>query len=237
MTPGEPAIPDESRTDDLSASGISRLARRVYADAGPMTRLMGAHRTRICPLEVVAASVPPGASVLDIGCGSGLMLLALAHAGRIDRGHGFDASEGAIKAAKGAVERMDGDAGRRVEFEHRRVEQGLPEGARDVVMMIDVMHHVAAGARRGLIAEAASRVRPGGRFIYKDMCDRPRWRATMNQLHDLVMARQLIRYCPVEDVDRWAREEGLTLIESRDDTRLWYGHELRVFERTGGGGA
>jgi len=61
--------------------------------------------------------------------------------------------------------------------------------------------------------------------------DRPRWRALANQAHDLVMARQLIRYCPVEDIEAWAAEESLALVHRADATRLWYGHELRVFER------
>ncbi len=216
---------------DLSARGIADLGGDLYRDAGPLTRVMCRHRTRICPLELVAAQVPPGASALDIGCGTGLMLNALAAGGQISAGLGFDASPGAISAATAAAARLGPRGATPPAFEHRRVEQGVPEGGFDVVMLIDVMHHVHPAARRGLIADAASRVVPGGRFIYKDMVDRPRWRALANQAHDLVMARQLIRYCPVEDVEAWAGEHALTLVHSSDDSRLWYGHELRVFEK------
>ena len=76
----------------------------------------------------------------------------------------------------------------------------------DVVMMIDVLHHVADPGQRAAILEALQRVADGGRFIYKDMCVRPRWRAAMNQLHDLLAARQWIHTVPVADVIGWARE-------------------------------
>ncbi len=209
------------------------MAGGLYQDADLLTRQMCRHRTRICPLELVVEQVPAGSSVLDIGCGAGLVLNALAGGGRLASGLGFDASPGAIRAAQAAADRLAATGATPPTFEHRRVEQGLPSGEHDAVMMIDVMHHVDPSARRGLIAQAASRVRDGGRFIYKDMVDRPRWRAWANQAHDLVMARQIIRYCPVEDVEAWAREAGLTLEHSKDANRLWYGHELRVFTRGG----
>jgi hypothetical protein len=62
------------------------------------------------------------------------------------------------------------------------------------------------------------------------MAHRPRWRAGMNRLHDLVMARQWIHYVPIKDIERWGSEEGRKLLTSRDVNMLWYRHHLRVFE-------
>ncbi|MEZ6242658.1 MAG: class I SAM-dependent methyltransferase [Phycisphaerales bacterium] len=218
----------------MSAAEISRLGGELYADAGLLTRLMCRYRSNICPLELVIEQTPPGSSVLDIGCGSGLVLLSLAASGRLASGHGFDASPGAIEAAKGAAARLAAKGTPAPSFEHRRVEQGLPDGPFEAVLLIDVMHHVDPEARRELFSHACKRVAPGGRLIYKDMVDHPRWRALANQAHDLVMARQLIRYCAIEEIEAWAGEESLTLVHREDATRLWYGHELRVFERSAG---
>jgi len=189
--------------------------------------------------------VPTGSSVLDIGCGGGLLVARLATTGRARAAHGIDASAPAIAIAQGMAARLGAiipettaepttepatEAGQ-IRFEHRPVQQGLPDGPFDAVCLIDVMHHVPPGAQERAFRDAASRVRPGGRFIYKDMCDAPRWRAGMNRLHDLAMARQWIRYLPIESAEAWAVEEGLALVHREDIKMLWYGHELRVFER------
>lgn len=192
-------------------------------------RVMQRYRPYICPLERVMGHVPPGSSVLDVGCGCGLWLGLLAHEGRIGRGVGFDVAGGAIRAAEGM--RRGWPGGERLAFERRDVEEGWPEGVFDVVSIIDVLHHVPPGARRGVVEEAGQHVRPGGRLIYKDMTDRG-WRAQMNRLHDLVMARQWVRYTPAAEVEAWAAGAGLVLTYREDVTRAWYGHELRVFERS-----
>ncbi len=215
---------------------IGRLARHLYTEGPLSTRLIQRHRHRICPLELVSAQVAPGSTVLDVGCGGGLLVAHLAATGRARSARGIDASAPAIDAAKAMTGRL-GDAAPEasVSFEHWRVEQGLPDDEFDAVCLIDVLHHVPPSAQETAFRDAASRVRRGGVLVYKDMCDAPLWRASMNRLHDLVMARQWIRYVPIERVEGWASEAGLELQTARDVNMLWYGHELRVFVRPGDG--
>ena len=106
-----------------------------------------------------------------------------------------------------------------------------PEGDFDVVAMIDVIHHVSRPEQEAVIRRACRKVRRGGLFLYKDMVERPWWRAAANRLHDLVLARQWIHYVPVKEVERWAEDEGLVLDRSELINRWWYGHELRVFRK------
>ena len=77
-----------------------------------------------------------------------------------------------------------------IAFERRDAQQDWPSGPFDIVSVIDVMHHVPTIAQRTVIERAASRLKPGGLLVYKDMVERPRWRAWKNRLHDLVLARQ-----------------------------------------------
>lgn len=116
-------------------------------------------------------------------------------------------------------------------FEHRPVEAGFPAATFDVVCLVDVLHHVPPPAQASAFREAASRVAEGGFLLYKDMCDAPFWRASLNRVHDLVMARQWIHYVPAESADRWASECGLTVQHAEWISMLWYGHELRVYRR------
>jgi len=226
--PSAPVVPHPDRpTGDVGA-----LARELFTGGAVLPRLMQHHRHRIAPIARCVSLVPDGADLLDVGCGGGLFIACLVAAGRVRSAHGVDASASAIATAQAVVAKLrarrpDAD----VRFEHRRVEQGLPDRAYGAVSMVDVMHHIPPVAQRQAFLDAAARVRPGGVFLYKDMCDAPFWRAGMNRLHDLVMARQWIRYLPVETADRWATEAGLVREVAEERAMLWYGHEIRLYRR------
>lgn len=208
------------------------VTRSLYPDGPVIGRLIRHNRHRICPFDRVAEHVPPGSRVLDIGCGAGMLIAHLAVSGRAIEAHGVDASENVIRVAQQMATRLKLSVPHaEVRFEHRPVQQGLPEGAFDAVCMVDVMHHIPPPAQEEAFRQAAARVRPGGLFIYKDMCDGPIWRSGLNRLHDLVLARDWIHYVPIELIERWAASEAFRLMHSEDINMLWYGHELRVFER------
>jgi SAM-dependent methyltransferase len=162
-----------------------------------------------------------------------MMLAMLAVANRLGRGVGFDSSAPATDAAARMLARLrDERPGVDLTVTRLDVADPWPDGAFDVVMMVDVMHHIPPPAQESVLRAAARRVRPGGgRLLYKDMARRPAWRATMNRLHDLVVARQWIHYCPIQDIERWATDEGLSPAVASDSSLLWYRHELRVFTR------
>lgn len=161
------------------------------------------------------------------------MLGFLGVAGRVREGVGFDYAIGAIQVARGMAAHplIRGNSSVLV-FEHRNVADEWPRGSFEVVMMIDLMHHVPFHQQRSVFHKAVERVVPGGILLYKDMCRRPLWKASLNRVHDLVLATQWIQYRPIADIDLWGREEGLALKHSAEMTKFfWYGHELRVFQR------
>lgn len=215
-----------------SAAEIASLAASMFCHAPPSLRALQRWRPFICPFEELILHVPTGSSVLDVGCGAGLFLGVLHQTHRLARGVGFDPHRQAIEAAKQMAEglRPKGETAR-LTFLLSAVEEAWPDGSFSVVSMIDVMHHVAAQWQRRVLTLAADRVRPGGRLLYKDMCLRPLWRALANRAHDLLVARQWIHYVPIVSIEAWAEACGLRLIHSARINRLWYGHELRVFER------
>jgi len=221
------------RTESMPPIDVGAVARALYIDGPIAVRMLQRHRHRIAPVARCAELVPAGSRVLDIGCGGGLLLACLASAGRIRSGLGIDSSRQAIEVARAAKARLQAGAAP-VEFEHRAVEHGLPDGGFDAVCMVDVMHHIPAPAKRRAFHDALARVAEGGVFLYKDMCDAPAWRRGMNRLHDLVMARQWIDELPVELADAWAAEAGFVRETAEEHRMLWYGHELRVYRRPTG---
>ena len=100
------------------------------------------------------SALPPGrpGDLLDVGCGSGAMLLALEGAGW--RGHGIELDEGAAQAAHaaGLARVRAGDL----------LDAGYAEGSFDAVRFSHSLEHMRSP--RAQLAEALRVLRPGGRL-------------------------------------------------------------------------
>jgi 2-polyprenyl-3-methyl-5-hydroxy-6-metoxy-1,4-benzoquinol methylase len=168
--------------------------------------------------------------VLDIGCGSGLLLNMIAALGVEFQGVGIDVSRRAIEAATAATRHASQWKAKLAFYEFRKMEDARNEPF-DVVFLIDVMHHIPPTDQFEFFDWAISQVRNGGILVYKDMCCRPWWRAQANRLHDLLVARELVTHVPIKRVEDWARSRGLDITHREDIYRFWYGHELMVAQR------
>jgi len=178
-------------------------------------------------MEILLTAVSDGATVFDIGCGAGLFLGLLAP--RIAKGMGVDASISAITAARGML--LPADHSARLSFVVASEASVWPAEQFSVVSLIDVLHHVAIDQQRAVVMAAASRVAANGIMLYKDIPPRPRWRALMNRLHDLLMARQWVHYRRGDDVVAWLDQAGLRIERRERHDRWWYAHELIVARR------
>ncbi|WP_152053724.1 class I SAM-dependent methyltransferase [Tautonia marina] len=218
----------------MTASEFSKTAAALYASTTGFRRQMAVYRPYICPFERVAECVDPGSRVLDVGCGQGMLLALLGVSGRCSEGVGFDSDADAIAVAREMATHYEaqGHPGA-LRFEHLPVSAAWPEGRFDVVTIVDVMHHVPRDQRPSVLQLAFEALRPGGRLIYKDIGHRPRWRALANNCHDLLVAREWVRYTPITQVRLWAGELGFASSDPQRINRLWYAHDLAVFTKPG----
>jgi 2-polyprenyl-3-methyl-5-hydroxy-6-metoxy-1,4-benzoquinol methylase len=217
---------------ELGVDELTSLAKRLYVEGPYLMRKMVHYRTHICPFERLLPHVEPRASVLDVGCGAGLFLALLAGALIEVTGIGFDSSRSAVDVALRMRREVKSlGLGADLNFVVLDVAAPWPAGLFDVVSLVDVMHHVPPGRQKSVLERAASKVKPGGTLLYKDMADHPALHAAMNRIHDLLLARQWIHYLPIRKVDEWATEFGLALTQAEDIPRLWYRHELRVYRK------
>ena len=76
--------------DRLTVTDVVRLARMIYSDAYGGIKYKQMLRPYICPFHILIELIPPEANILDVGCGAGLFILALARLGRIQSAVGFD---------------------------------------------------------------------------------------------------------------------------------------------------
>jgi 2-polyprenyl-3-methyl-5-hydroxy-6-metoxy-1,4-benzoquinol methylase len=219
----------ERRVTDLTIAETVAIAKELYAEVPRGTYYKQTLRPYIAPFHTIVGLVPPGSSILDVGCGAGLFVALLAKLGRIRAATAFDYDGKAIEVADSIVGKLP--VPEIVRYEKRTALDRWPEGQYDVVSIVDVVHHIPPAAQAGVIAEAASHVGAGGIMLYKDMARRPFWRAWANRLHDLLSAREWINYAPIEDVISWAGAAGLRLEQRGAANMLWYGHEWCVFRR------
>jgi 2-polyprenyl-3-methyl-5-hydroxy-6-metoxy-1,4-benzoquinol methylase len=224
-------VPDGSSPRIDTPGAAARAAARLYASAPLGARALARLRPWICPFERLVPLVPVGARVLDVGCGSGLLLGLLARAGRLAGGVGIDADLGAIAAAEAMRTALPPPLRARLRFARQDAEAPWPAEPFTVVALIDVLHHLPPSRQHALIERALLAVEPGGMLLYKDMAARPRWRAAANRAHDLLMARQWVHHRALAEVEAWAAAAGFACAHRARIARGPYGHELAVFRR------
>jgi ubiquinone/menaquinone biosynthesis C-methylase UbiE len=149
----------------VPAAGRAALTR-LYDPVMALTMREDAWRPRL--LRDVLDGLPPGARVIDVGCGTGTFALSLADE-RPDVeviGVDGDAQALALAAAKPGAGRIDLRAG---------LAGSLPveDASAERVVMSLLLHHLASGTRDAALAEALRVLRPGGRLHVADW-GRPR---------------------------------------------------------------
>jgi ubiquinone/menaquinone biosynthesis C-methylase UbiE len=115
---------------------------------------------------VELARLVPGASVLDVGCGTGsLAIAAKRHVGPTGTVHGIDASTEMVAGARKKASR----AGVAVTFTNAVVEElPFPAGHFDVVLSTLMLHHLPRAARERCAREIRRVLKPGGRVLVVD---------------------------------------------------------------------
>lgn len=111
------------------------------------------------------ADPQPGEVVLDVGCGTGTLALALVADNRTAAVTGIDPSPEMVQLAR----RKAAKAGRSVSFEVGVVED-LPyaDETFDLVTSSLMWHHLPTDIRDAALAEVRRVLKPGGRFVLMD---------------------------------------------------------------------
>ena len=130
-----------------------------------LLRREGLLKTAYALRQLRQHGIEPGASVLDVACGAGLISIPLARAGY--HVEGVDLAEGALAVARERV-----PEGTTATFRTANaLDLDVPDASVDAVLLLDMLEHVDRPDRA--IAEAARVVRPGGLVLFSTFNQTP----------------------------------------------------------------
>nr|MBA3303701.1 methyltransferase domain-containing protein [Acidimicrobiia bacterium] len=159
--------------DRMGPSGAHRTERML----GPWARL-ALVPTILPALDGVVVKLEAGARVLDVGCGAGVALLAMAGSYPRSEFHGVDLSKHAVDRARAKV----ADAGlANLTVVEGRAEDLADAGADsgdagfDLVLTFDCLHDMTRPAEA--VAAIRRVVAPDGTWLVKDIRSAPEWAA------------------------------------------------------------
>jgi len=134
----------------------------------PFTRLLG---VRDVHWRLVAqAGIEPGATVVEIGCGTGNLLLLAARAVPSATLIGLDPDPGALAVARRKARR----AGVTVRLDHGYADRlPYPDGSVDRVLSAFMLHHLPGDQQQAALREVHRVLAPGGRLHLLDIDGSP----------------------------------------------------------------
>lgn len=136
-------------------------------------------RLAIMPLEEIVAVVPTASTILDIGCGYGLLDIYLAEIDSTRIVIGSELNSKRIRIAQ----RISQDL-KNINF----LEENLLHPDRiqniDCILLIDLLHHISYAQQSELLATIYRLLPTEGTLIIKDLDNRPPFKYYWNLIHD-----------------------------------------------------
>jgi len=162
---------------DIRPVLIARFAR-----LGWLTGLFVRIKLRIFPLFDLAEQVPLKGKILDLGCGRGLLGLALTLMSQHRQVFGMDLDVDNVAWAAGA----SANRGRCVvgDLQH------LPfRGLFDCIVVSDILYLIPNAIHGAILKACYGLLAPGGVLLLKEMNTRPRWKFIWNWIQETVAVK------------------------------------------------
>ena len=156
------------------------LAR--YRGGGLGVRFYRALRLERGEFEALAAHFPRAGTVVDLGCGAGLLAHVLVEDAPERRVVAVDHSEARVRALRASAE------GRPIGVRHGALESApLPPCAG--IALVDVMHYLAPDVQERLLARSAEALEAGGVLVLRDPDAGGGLRYALTRLHERLATR------------------------------------------------
>jgi len=164
-------------------NAISKELCTLYSNMGVWVALYIRLRWRLCPFQLIEKQIPLKGTVIDIGCGYGLLsnLLAL----RSEDRHviGVDLSPRRIKIAQKTV-----NGRRNIKFYLSDITKlKVWRGGCNAVVASDFLHHISYESQEELLRSCYQTLPKGGLLIIQDVDTEPCWKYYSASVIDAVL--------------------------------------------------
>ncbi|EAP95341.1 MAG TPA: class I SAM-dependent methyltransferase [Alphaproteobacteria bacterium] len=209
------------------------LVTKLYNNASFLSKIKQTYREKICPFRPIERFLPEGDySILDVGCGSGWFGLKNTVFKKGISYVGLDTNPASLAEAKKALLNANNQ---NIVFEsttHEYIQSFKQLDSKklfDIIVVIDVLHHVKYKDLNEFISEVTKKLAPDGMLIIKDMSTKPFYKKAVNQLHDLILAREWIEHIDTDYLIKVMCEHRLSLVHKEEYSSGPYAHYLTVF--------
>jgi 2-polyprenyl-3-methyl-5-hydroxy-6-metoxy-1,4-benzoquinol methylase len=156
----------------------------AYRKLGIWRGVYAGIRMALCPLLDLEEALPMEGTLLDVGCGSGLLLqwLALGQKTGERRLIGLEVDSSRIELGRQVC--MNLGIAERVDLSVKTFGEKNSPGGLAAVIFVDVLHHMDYDRQRSMIAHAFESLGDGGILLIKDVGTRPVLKYWYNYLFD-----------------------------------------------------
>lgn len=200
---------------------------RAFRGSGPLVQLYLRTKLRICPVRQLETFIPSRGTIVDLGCGNGLMA-ALFMLGSGDRRViGFDLDPQKVETARRLKGRWP-----TLEF-HEADLASLHIPRADVVTIVDVLYLIPDGQQDAILKKCSESLALGGVLLLKEMDTRPRWKYVWNYFQETLAVKIMgftlggrFYFRPEADYRKTLEGLGFEVETVRLDSHYWYPHVL-----------
>ena len=178
-------------------------------------------RNCIFPVDDLLELIPPSKRLLDVGCGQGQFLKAVAKSRSPAKLAGLEISEKLIRIARSDLQGL-------TPHPELEVYDGthLPGSVAgyDVISLIDVLHHIPASGQRAILEELFGKMQGGAFLLLKDINAGRPVLCAFNKCHDLILSGSI----GAERSVQWTRDAlsktGFKIVSGGERRILVYPH-------------
>lgn len=197
---------------DAPRREAARRLRLRYA-VTPFAHVYHALRWAITPFEEMERALPRAGTIVDVGCGEGVMANYLALSSPARAVVGLDLDEARLATARAAAAGIPN-----VRFERRDARALRGEGWSGAVLS-DVLHHLPEADHEGVLRAVHDNLAPGGTAVIKEPARGRSLRFAMTAVADgFLYPKDRVSFRRAEELQRLLERAGFS-VERRDASR------------------
>lgn len=214
----------------IANSTLVDFLRKRSECSGIINHLKTIYRPYICPFVELLEIIIPSKKTFDIGCGNGTFLSLVAEFRNPSALAGIDISDTLIDNAELLLNIPSFD---KPVFLTKYDGRIIPDEIKnyDFIFLIDVLHHIPPAEQLSLITQIYKKMKPGSKFIVKDI-DANQWLLTrFNKIHDLLLSGQLGNEITSEECKTMIESSGFSIVQFFYKRMFWYPHYTIIAEK------